>query len=59
MITISINQEVMSNRNYITCMEGDYDQYSYILCKRKDENIENTVMFLAIQINNIDYESSI
>lgn len=58
MITVFLNQEVAVNRNYITCVEGDFNPTDYVPCKLKEEIEENTVMFLAMQINNLEDESS-
>jgi hypothetical protein len=57
-INITINQEVESNINYISCEEGEFLPTDFVMCKCKDENEDNTVMFLAEQIKNIDNESS-
>jgi hypothetical protein len=58
MITIALNQEVAVNKNYITCVEGEYNPIDYIPCKLKDELEDNTVMFLAMQVNTTENESS-
>jgi hypothetical protein len=58
MITIVLNQEVAVNTNYITCVEGEFNEHDYIPCKLKGEEEDNTVMFLAIQINNTEDEIS-
>lgn len=58
-INITIDQEVESNINYITCEEGEFYPDQFVMCKHKDEIENNTVMFLASQIKNENNESSI
>jgi hypothetical protein len=58
MVTIVLNQEVAVNTNYITCVEGEFNEHDYIPCKLKSESENNTVTFLAMQVNNIEDESS-
>ena len=52
-------QDVISNMKYITCESGNFDEFEFVKCKLKTDNADNTVMFLAYQINNIDNEGSI
>lgn len=58
MVTIVLNQEVAVNTNYITCEEGEFNDFDFVLCKLKNEIDSSTVMFLATQINKIEDESS-
>lgn len=57
MQNIVIEQEVACNPCYISCEGGIFDDHDFVICRLKtDENC--IVMFLAIQINNTDNESS-
>ena len=47
MITIEIGQEVYGNSDYITCEAGEFEPDQFVLCKRKGEAAEDTVMFHA------------
>ena len=60
MITISLNQEVESNKNYVTCESGIFQTLDFVLCKNKLEEQNNTVMFLVDSIitTGAMYESS-
>jgi hypothetical protein len=58
MIHVEKNQEVAANTNYVTCVEGDFNFDDYVPCKIKNDTEENTVMFLAIQINKTENETS-
>ena len=50
MITIELGQEVYGNSDYITCQGGEFTEDSFVLCKKKTDEAENTVMFHAITI---------
>jgi len=56
MIEIQLFQEVMSNTDYIVCEGGIFSPFSYVFCKRKDEESFNTCTFLASQIANENVE---
>lgn len=59
MQSVISGQEVLCNINYVTCESGNFDEFEFVKCKLKTDNANNTVMFLAYQINNIDNEGSI
>jgi hypothetical protein len=50
MIQIDLNQVVNSNPEYVTCEEGDFEDFEYVLCKRKSEDENDTCCFLAISV---------
>jgi hypothetical protein len=50
MITIIEGQEVYGNSDYITCQGGEFAEDSFVLCKKKTDEADNTVMFHAITI---------
>jgi len=56
---IAKGTEVLCNQKYSVSEEGDFDDFDFVKCKLKNEDIENTVMFLAFQINQSNNESSI
>lgn len=58
MQSVTLWQSVLANLNYITCEAGVFDDFDFVKCKLKNETAENTVMFFACQINQIDNESS-
>jgi hypothetical protein len=59
MIMIELNTEVEDNTEYLTCQEGEFNEYDMVLCKHKEDVLDNTVKFYAIQIKkNITNESS-
>lgn len=58
MQNVEIGQVVLANLNYITCEAGVFEDFDFVKCKLKNETAENTVMFFACQINQIDNESS-
>jgi hypothetical protein len=58
MIKIEKNIEVESNKKYITSENGEFNDNDFVKCKLKTESLDNTVMFLASQIKNINNESS-
>jgi hypothetical protein len=58
MQNVEIGQVVAANLNYISCETGVFDDTDFVMCKLKNEIAENTVMFFAYQINQIDNESS-
>lgn len=58
MIAIEKNTEVESNKNYITCESGEFNDNDFVKCKLKTESLEDTVMFLASQVKIQDNESS-
>lgn len=55
MITITKGQPVAANPEYITCDGGEFDMDDFVQCKRIDEKTNNTVQFLARQIQSIEY----
>ena len=56
-IFIEKNTIVKDNENYLTIEEGYFQPTDFVICRLKnDEN--NTVMFLAQQIKEIENESS-
>jgi hypothetical protein len=50
--------DVLCNPKYSVSEEGDFEDFDFVKCKLKNENAENTVMFLAFQINQSNNESS-
>jgi hypothetical protein len=52
MITIALHQEVAENKDYQSCESGEFSNDDFVMCKRKSDEILNTVMFLAHQIVN-------
>ena len=55
MITITKCQPVAANPDYITCEGGEFDMDEFVKCKRIDDATDNTVQFLARQIQSIEY----
>ena len=47
MIKIGVNQIVVSNREYVSCQSGYFDPLDHVLCKRLNDESENTCSFLA------------
>lgn len=50
MIKIEINQEVESNKSYITCESGEFHEYDFVQCKLKSDTSNNTCAFYASSI---------
>jgi hypothetical protein len=55
---ITLNQEVEENIEYVSCQEGEFDEYVFVLCKHKNETQDCTIMFYSNQIKKIDESSS-
>lgn len=58
-ITITLNQEVQGNSDYITCAEGDFYPDEFVLCKSKHDVNGANCMFLAGSIVYTDYEGQL
>lgn len=58
MQSVVLGQGVICNDKYVTCQSGIFDDFEFVNCKLKTDDANNTVMFLAYQINNTDNESS-
>ena len=57
MQNIVYGQDVAANPSYVSCEQGTFNDYDFVICKLKLD-AECIVMFLAYQINT-DNESSI
>ena len=44
---MSLSQEVAENPEYVSCVEGTFDEYDFVFCRRKTDQQNNTCAFLA------------
>ena len=55
-ITVTIDQIVVDNPQYVTCEGGDFDAFQLVLCRRIDDEQFNTCAFLAASVAGIIHE---
>ena len=53
-ITITLNQIVMSNSNYVTCETGEYDPLEFVECRMHNDAGAPTCAFLAYMVDGVE-----